>query len=207
MEIIPVKFADSFLREDMVMEGGSRDKEHPIRFFVYLIRTEDRMILVDAGCETMPGFDMRNFITPVKALEAIGVGAEVIDDLIITHAHHDHIECVKDFPNATVHIQKDELERGRKYIPQGFAINAFEESFSLCKGVEIKQIGGHSRGSCIVQVEDGERTVIIAGDECYKRFCLEGGIAVGSSYDLEKSRRFVKTYRDPKYTVLLMHDD
>ena len=80
---------------------------------VYLIQTEGRAILVDAGCETMPDFDMKNFIGPVKALSNMGIRPEEITDLILTHAHHDHIECTKYFTKAAVYIQKERLQHSR----------------------------------------------------------------------------------------------
>lgn len=64
---------------------------------IYLMKTQNRLILADAGYETMPGFDMRDFIGPVKAFEKTGIKPEDITDVIITHAHHDHIECVSKF--------------------------------------------------------------------------------------------------------------
>ena len=91
IEIIPIEYGKSVLPESMIFENGVEDKVRPIVFMVYLIKTENRLILVDAGCETMPGFVMTDFIGAVKALENIGVQPEKITNLIITHAHHDHI--------------------------------------------------------------------------------------------------------------------
>ena len=97
IDIIPIDYGKSLLPESWIFENGAENKFRPIVFRVYLIRTENRLILVDAGCETMPGFDMKDFIGPIKALRNIGISLEEITDLIITHAHHDHIECAKYF--------------------------------------------------------------------------------------------------------------
>lgn len=88
IEIIPVNYGKSALPESMIFENGAENKFRPIIFRIYLLKTENRLILVDAGCETMPGFDMTDFIGPVKALNNIGISPEGITDLIITHAHH-----------------------------------------------------------------------------------------------------------------------
>ena len=100
LEIIPIEYGKSVLSEREIFQGGVEDKFRPIVFMIYLIKTENRLILADAGCETMPGFDMRDFIGPIKALEKTGIKPEDITDVIITHSHHDHIECVKYFKNA-----------------------------------------------------------------------------------------------------------
>lgn len=117
MQIIPIEYGKSVLSENMIFINGNENKFRDIVFKVYLIKTDEKLILVDAGCETMPGFDMREFVGTVKAIKNIGVSPEEITDVIITHSHHDHIECVKCFENAVIHIQKDEYEIGKKYIP------------------------------------------------------------------------------------------
>ncbi len=126
--------------------------------------------------------------------------------MIITHAHHDHIECVKYFKNATVHIQKVEHKNGKSYIPDGFVVNIFEDEFSVCENVKIVKIGGHSEGSCVVEIQDGEKLYVVCGDECYLRECLTRKIPTGSSFSEEKSRDFIEKYSDKKYDVLLCHD-
>lgn len=58
----------------------------------------------------MPGFEMQNFKSPVLALEEKGVQAKDITDVILTHAHHDHIEAVRYFENALIHIEREAYE-------------------------------------------------------------------------------------------------
>ena len=205
--IIPIEYGKSVLPETMVFENGKKDVFYEIVFKVYLIKTDDKLILADAGCETMPGFVMRDFTGTVKALEKIDIHPSDITDVLITHSHHDHIECVKYFENATIHIEKNEYESGKKYIPDGFKVNSFSEEFHLSENVKIIKIGGHSKGSCIVEIKTDDKIYIIAGDECYKRECLNKKIPTGASCDRNASREFIEKYSDKKYTVLLCHDE
>lgn len=207
IDIIPIDYGKSVLPESWVFENGAENKLRPIVFRVYLIKTENRLILADAGCETMPGFVMTDFIGPVKALRNIGVKADEITDLMITHAHHDHIECAKYFKNAVIYIQKDEYEAGKGYLPENLNILTFDEEMQICDGIKAVKIGGHSKGSSIVEITDSGKKYIIAGDECYKGDCLTKQIPTGSSYNPEKSRDFVKKYGNGEYTVLLCHDE
>ncbi len=207
IDIIPIDYGKSVLPESWIFENGAENKLCPIVFRVYLIKTENRLILADAGCETMPGFVMTDFIGPVKALRNIGVKADEITDLIITHAHHDHIECAKYFKNAVIYIQKDEYEAGKGYLPENLNILTFDEEMQICDGIKAVKIGGHSKGSSIVEITDSGKKYIIAGDECYKGDCLTKQIPTGSSYNPEKSRDFVKKYGNGDYTVLLCHDE
>ena len=207
IDIIPIDYGKSVLPESMIFQNGAENKFRPIIFRVYLIRTENRLILVDAGCETMPGFDMRDFIGTVKALNNIGISPEEITDLIITHAHHDHIECAKYFKNAVIYIQKDEYEAGKGYLTENLNIRTFEKEMQICDGIKAVKIGGHSKGSSIVEITDADKKYIIAGDECYMRDCLAKQIPTGSSYNPEKSRSFIKKYGVEEYTVLLCHEE
>ena len=206
MEIIPLIYGESVLPESAVFLGGDKEVERSIVFKLYRIKEKDKLILIDAGCETMPGFVMRNFIGTVKALENAGVYPYEITDLVITHSHHDHIECAKYFKNAVIHIQEDEFESGKKYIPDGFKVNVFSESFFVTSSVTIIKIGGHSKGSCVVEIKHNGRTYVVAGDECYSRECLAKKIPTGSFVNKEKSIEFINKYSDGKYDVLLCHD-
>ena len=84
----------------MVFYQGDPEVKYPIEFYLYLLKRENKTILIDAGCETLPGFILEDFKGPVKALAEIGINPEDITDLIITHGHHDHIDCCKYFKNS-----------------------------------------------------------------------------------------------------------
>ena len=130
IELFCIKYADSTLREDLALLGGSADKRIPITFCVYLIRADGRNILVDAGCDNMPGFVMRKFFSPAFLLRQLDITSDEIDDVVITHAHHDHIEAVKHFKNALIHISKAEYENAKKFILTSY------ESFEKYYGKE-----------------------------------------------------------------------
>ena len=80
--MIRIQYAESTLPESWVFENGKPRKRIPIVFSVFLICTENKKILVDAGCETMPNFDMKNFVTPIMALKENGIDAYRIGEII-----------------------------------------------------------------------------------------------------------------------------
>lgn len=204
-QIVPIKYADSDLPESWVFAGGNPDVKMPISFVIYLLKVGERRILVDAGCETMPGFDMRGFISPVEALARAGLDAGEITDVIITHAHNDHIQAVFRFPQAVVHIQQDEYEKGRKYIPEGMTVHTFEQETLVADAVRAVRIGAHSVGSCVVEFALDGQACVICGDECYSSACFERMIPTGSTKDPEQSLAFLHTYKDG-YRRFLCHD-
>ncbi len=206
IRITALKYAESVLPLSWVFRGESKEKTANISFIIYLIETGSRVILADAGCETMPGFDMRNFCSPLLPLAECGYAPEDVTDVAVTHAHHDHIEAVRYFKNAIIHIQEEEWKAGKRYIPDDFRADCFERERVLDDGVRMLRIGGHSKGSCVVEIEAGDKTFVVAGDECYLRACLEKQIPTGRSCDPEKSEEFIRKYRDAKYEVLLCHD-
>lgn len=205
LKIIPVEYGKSVLSESMIFQNGAADKFQPIVFKIFLIKAKERMILVDAGCVTMPGFEMTDFIGSVRALERYNVKPEDITDIIITHGHHDHIECVNSFKNAEVFMQKDEYEIGKGYINENMKVTLFDDEAEICGGVKAVKIGGHSRGSCVVEI-NGDNKYVIVGDECYKRVCIDMNIPTGASYSLEKSKDFIRKYGNGEYKILICHD-
>lgn len=202
-----ITYANSFLPESYIFDGGRADQQIPIIFSIFLIQMGHRKILVDAGCDTMPGFELRNFKSPILALEEQGVQAKDITDVILTHAHHDHIEAVHYFENAQIHIEKEAYEKGRKYIPNHFRVNVFQDAFPLCEGVRIVKIGGHSAGSCIVEVTLEGKEYVICADECYVHYNLVNRIPTAKRHSLERSRYFIEKYSNSRYMCLLSHEE
>lgn len=206
IQITALEYAKSFIPESMVFQNGSKEIKRPIVFMFYLLETQNKKILVDTGCVTMPGFEMSDFIGPAAALKNVNLTPEEITDVIITHAHHDHIECLSLYKNATVYIQEKEYESGKKYFTDELKVCTFKESFKVCPGVTVLKIGGHSQGSCIVELQTENGITVIAGDECYARDCLAKQIPTGASCCLAQSTAFIQKYADRKYTVLLCHE-
>lgn len=163
-EITHIKFADTYLPESWIFEGGFENKNVPIIFSFFLLKTKERNILIDVGCEDSGMLE--NFIHPITELSRHGICSEDITDIIITHAHFDHIECVKYFSNAVVYIQEKEYARGLGYLKNNRYITTFENEIEVCEGLSVIKIGGHTAGSSIVKCKTQHKTIIFCGDEC-----------------------------------------
>lgn len=205
-KIVVLKYGESVFNESFIFQGGSPDKMLPISFAIYLIQDAGRNILIDAGCNDGAGFEMSVFDKPVNILKQYGVMPEDITDVVITHHHHDHIEAVKDYPNAVVHMQRDEYDLGKNYIPQDMKLELFDDEKLLAEDLIVKKIGGHSIGSCIVLCKCDSKNYVFCGDECYVNACFEYTIPTGSSYDVKVSKKFVCDYGNGQYELLLFHD-
>ena len=61
-------------------------------------------------------------------------------------------------------------------------------------------------GSSIAVIRHHDRRIVLAGDECYVRACLDKKIPTGASFNPEKSEEFIRTYSGGGYEVHLYHD-
>lgn len=201
MEITRLIYGQTTLPESWIYSGGDPSRHVPIDLAFFLIRTGQRFILVDVGCDSMEGFVLENFIGPVAALHAYGVTPEQITDIIITHAHQDHIGGIGHFPRARIYIQRQEYQRGKPHIPPDAAVTLFDDSLQLDDAIRIVKIGGHSIGSCVVEVGN----TVLCGDECYTRYNLLYRVPTAKSCDPHRSAAFLQTYANG-WNCLLCHD-
>ncbi len=78
----------------------------------YLINTGSQLVLVDTGAGTLYGPTLGRLVANLKAS---GYQPEQVDAILITHLHPDHIGGLmtgdqRTFPNATVHVDKADLD-------------------------------------------------------------------------------------------------
>lgn len=189
-----LKYGESFLPEDQVLAGGDPRVKCPISFCFYLLQTTTRNILVDVGCDTMPGFAMWHFCSPVQVLGALGLSPTDVTDVIITHAHHDHIDGLRHFAHARVYIQEEALAKGQKYVPDGTETVTFSDVCTVAEGIEAVHIGGHATGSSVVRFDHQGTVYTVVGDECYTPACVELDIPTGVSKDPARSAAFLRDY-------------
>ena len=98
------------------------------------------------------------------------------------------------------------FKSGKKYIPNDFRISTFENECRISSQINIIELGGHSKGSSIVEIKTQETTHILAGDECYTNANIKNKICTGLFFNKEKSNLFIKKYSDKKYRVHTCHD-
>jgi glyoxylase-like metal-dependent hydrolase (beta-lactamase superfamily II) len=202
MRIVALKYGESVFGENYIFKGGRKDVLLPISFTIYLIQTQGKNILVDAGCDDGAGFPMSVFKKPVEVLAECGISPEEITDVVLTHRHHDHVEAVRYYKNAMIYIQEEEYQSARKYIPEDLRVQLFREECTIAENVTVKKIGGHTHGSSIVLAGQ----YVLCGDECYHAKCLTDGICTGATKNEEKSMAFLAEYSKEKYIPLLLHD-
>jgi glyoxylase-like metal-dependent hydrolase (beta-lactamase superfamily II) len=91
--------------------GGPKDQKVDIAMVVWLLRGGGHTILFDSGFHRdtfLKYFTMKDYLRPDEAVKLAGVQPGEVTDIVISHAHWDHMGGIDLFPKATVWIQKDE---------------------------------------------------------------------------------------------------
>ncbi|MEO0672503.1 MAG: N-acyl homoserine lactonase family protein [Pseudomonadota bacterium] len=112
-EILAIKYAE--MTERVRGNNFINDDDHaspmPIDFYVWVIRNQNRTILVDTGFDHTEAARRGRAITltPREALKRLDIDAETLDTLIVSHLHFDHAGTLYDFPAAQFHLQEAEM--------------------------------------------------------------------------------------------------
>jgi len=95
---------------DLVM-GAPKDERIDTVYVIWLIRGGGRNILLDSGSHLQKWFKygMTDYLRPDEAVKLAGVGPEEVTDIVISHAHWDHMGGIRFFPKAIIWIQKEEF--------------------------------------------------------------------------------------------------
>jgi glyoxylase-like metal-dependent hydrolase (beta-lactamase superfamily II) len=95
-----------------LVAGADPARKLDIPVMVWLLKGADgHRVLVDSGFyrrKFVDSWKVQNFRSPADALAASGVTADQVTDVIISHAHWDHVDGADLFPKATVWIQREE---------------------------------------------------------------------------------------------------
>jgi glyoxylase-like metal-dependent hydrolase (beta-lactamase superfamily II) len=95
---------------DLVVNGPENQKVD-LAMVVWLIRGGGHTILFDSGFHRQTftkQFPMQDYLRPDEAVKTAGVKPDEVTDIVISHAHWDHMGGIDLFPHATVWIQREE---------------------------------------------------------------------------------------------------
>lgn len=169
-----------------------------------LIETEAGLVLVDTGLGleeverkslspvldllSPPRYDLKE--TAYKQIRALGFDPADVRHIILTHLDLDHAGALSDFPQATVHLHRQEYQSGRwqpslaeklryqprqwqhgvkwqTYEPQGeswFGFEAVRPLVGLPEEILLIPLTGHSRGHSGIAVDTGDGWLLHCGD-------------------------------------------
>jgi len=184
-----------------LVSGMYQEGVMDLPFSFILAQREGRNLLIDTGFmqdDACNGFSRKfgipTWISPLRLLAEMGLKADDISDVVITHAHFDHMGSIAEFPNAHIYIQKSELLSWYEMIalPRRFGhLTAIVDPDNLrtaldasiqhrvtlidgdkdnaLPGVHVRLGSGHTIGQQFVVIETGKGRRVVSGDCVYSR--------------------------------------
>lgn len=188
-KVYAVKYSDrnARLRADSFIFDDHPAEQHGMDYFVWVLDNGSRKIVVDTGFDHAEASrrDRSILRDPAKAIEAVGVNAETVDTVIITHLHYDHAGGLDRYPNAKFHLQAAEMAYATgpcmchgtlqmpftadhvcemvQHVYSGRVI-FHDGSAEVAPGVRVHCVGGHSRGLQVVEVDTEHGPLCLASD-------------------------------------------
>lgn len=190
-EVIAIRYATRLTtRSDCFLGFGhtrAPDAELRMDYFFWLVRNDQRTVLVDTGFA--PDVGARRGRTclhaPVDALARAGVEPADVAQVVLTHLHYDHTGNAVAFPQAELVVQRRELDfwSGPGGARACFADHAeasevelivaadragrvrrLDGSAAVAPGIDAVAVGGHSPGQQMLLVESRRGPVLLASD-------------------------------------------
>jgi glyoxylase-like metal-dependent hydrolase (beta-lactamase superfamily II) len=171
--------------------GAPKGEKINIAMVIWLIRGGGHNILFDSGYHRdtfLKYFPSTDYIRPDEAVKLAGVQPEEITDIVISHAHWDHLGGIDLFPKANVWIQKEEYRyyTGDAWQPGGnhggidpedvkelVRVNTDGrlhlvdgDNIEIFPGIRAYTGGRHTFASQYISIE-GSPAFVLASDNCY----------------------------------------
>jgi glyoxylase-like metal-dependent hydrolase (beta-lactamase superfamily II) len=161
-EIYALKYAGPLTSSGaFIMWRKDWEKQVQRNYYLWCLRGERETVIVDAGVrpDLAREKNLNGYVNPAEVLSRIGVKAEEVRHLVLTHIHWDHSSGVGLFPNATVYVQEEEFNFALKDPIAGrpvFAATADPKSKAYIASLE---------GTKRLNLVKGDRE-ILPGIEC-----------------------------------------
>jgi glyoxylase-like metal-dependent hydrolase (beta-lactamase superfamily II) len=194
-----------------LVKGGPKDEKVDIAMVIWLVRGGGHTILFDSGFHRdtfLKDFPMTDYLRPDEAVKLAGVQPEAVTDVVISHAHWDHMGGIDLFPKATVWIQKDEYryytmdawQPGGKHggidpedVKQLLQLNTEGrirlvdgDNVEIFPGIRVYTGARHTYASQYLRV-DGNPPFVLASDNCYFYLNLSSHLASSTFSDADRA--------------------
>lgn len=189
-EVLALRYATSENRvqsQNFLKPDDHSGSVSPLDFYIFVIRNNQRTIVIDTGFDPASGQRRGRQLlrTPAEALRQIGIEAETVQNVILTHMHWDHAGGIRYFPRAKFHLQAAEMSfctgpcMCHRALQSPFdvehvvdAVRAVyaervcfhDKDSEFAPGITLHLIGGHSGGIQAIRVLTARGYLVLAGD-------------------------------------------
>lgn len=193
--------------------GADKNRKIDLQMMIWLLKgSNGKRILVDTGCyrDTIAQLKgIKSFIKPSDTLVKVGLSANDITDVIVSHMHWDHADGIDLFPNAKIWIQKEEYDyyTGAAWQPGGKhggiepddvltlvrlntqqKVNLIDgDDREIIDGIRVYTGGRHTFASQYVGVHTDNGTAVIASDNMYLYENLEKHAPIAQTFDADSN--------------------
>ncbi|MEK9905033.1 MAG: N-acyl homoserine lactonase family protein [Rhodospirillales bacterium] len=195
---------------------GSPDEELAgLDYYSWVLVSDDRAIVVDTGGaeHKIKGLGRQWIASPLDGLKQLGVDPSNVEDVIVSHAHWDHVGELAAFPKAHFYMNDLEME---SITGEDMSFEVMREAYhaeeaqqlvgltyedrltflsgdgQFADGVDYTLIGGHSAGQMALTVQTERGPVVLATDAIHLWEEVEKERAFLIFHDL---RQMLKGYR------------
>jgi len=208
-------------RRATLVRGDKTGKTAPFAWSAWLVRGAERTVLVDTGFDDKAlakQWGLENYRTVPEGLAGLKLTPEQITDVVLTHAHWDHIGNVTPYQRARVWIQEREYRWASKLVsperPSRGGIrlvdlqildgllaegrlNLVAKGATIAPGIVLHDGGGHTEAIQWVEICTGGPvgTVVLASDTAYLYENVERVVPTGSTTKPERDRSALQQMR------------
>jgi glyoxylase-like metal-dependent hydrolase (beta-lactamase superfamily II) len=153
-EIYAVKYAGPFTSSGALLMW-LRDWEKVVKrnYYIWCLKGKGDPVIVDAGVSPKLAGEknLAGYVNPAEVLLRIGIKADKIQHVVITHMHWDHSSGVSLFPKAIFYVQKEEYR--------------FWLKDPIVSHLPFKQFSDDASNAYLASLEGTGRLILLNGDQ------------------------------------------
>jgi glyoxylase-like metal-dependent hydrolase (beta-lactamase superfamily II) len=191
-KVFALRYAVSGLRQwhENFIYPDPHETQIPLAYFIWAAISNDRVVVIDTGFTARAAAQRRRTLVaePAELLAALGIAADSVRDVVLTHLHYDHAGNLDVFPNAIFHLQETEMGYATgRYMRHARLAQAFDVedivtvvrrnfdgrvhfhdgTAEIVPGVSVHRVGGHTAGLQVVRIHTSRGWLVLASDAAH----------------------------------------